>query len=221
MTIYTFLERYFSIQWDSLKKAKVRMWNINKMPLKVQLRSLLKTATSRFWFRLADERLYHWWCEAELKALFWARALVHSCPQIRFSPGHNYAWRKQRHRMLEDIEVLHGWTRVKKRGPSCEMASVARRLVVRQSWHGAWYKRVYMRFLILRGSRDVWILWSQPTLPLSVWCAPQDCFSSSFCAWFLYLDTEWFAADIVLVRCWWLVKGVARPTMLFVAQNHR
>ena len=120
-----------------------------------------------------------------------------------------------------EIEVLHGWTRVKKRGPSCEMPSVARRLVVRQSWHGAWYKRVYMWFLIIRGSRDVWIWWSQPTLPLSVWCAPQDCLSSSFCVWFLYLDTEWFAVDIVLVCCWWLVKGVARPPMLCVAENHR
>ena len=69
-----------------------------------------------------------------------------------------------------EIEVLHGWTRVKKRGPSCEMPSVARRLVVRQSWHGAWYKRVYMWFLIIRRSRDVWIWWSQPTLQLSVWC---------------------------------------------------
>ena len=27
--------------------------------------------------------------------------------------------------------------------------------------------------------------------------------------------------DIVLVCCWWLVKGVARPPMLCVAQNHR
>ena len=61
---------------------------------------------------------------------------------------------------LKEIEVLHGWTRVKKRGLSCEMPSVARRLVVRQSWHGAWYKRVYMLFLIIRGSRDVWIWWS-------------------------------------------------------------
>ena len=103
------------------------------------------------------------------------------------------------------VEVLHGWTRVTKRGPSCEMPSVAWRLVVRQSWHGAWYKRVYMWFLIIRGSRDVWIWWSQPTLPLSVWCAPQDCFSSSFCAWFLYLHTEWFAVYIVLGCCWWLV----------------
>ena len=60
-------------------------------------------------------------------------------------------------------------------------------------------------FLIIHGSRDVWIWWSQPTLPLSVWCTPQDCFSSSFWAWFLYLDTEWFAVDIVLVCCWWLV----------------
>ena len=70
-----------------------------------------------------------------------------------------------------------------------EMPSVSRRLVVTQSWHGAWYKRVYMWFLISLGSRDVWIWWSQPTLPLSVWCAPisiLDCFSSSFCAWFLY-----------------------------------
>ena len=41
------------------------------------------------------------------------------------------------------------------------MPSVAGRLVVRQSWHGAWYKRVYMWFLIIRGSRDVWIWWFQ------------------------------------------------------------
>ena len=34
---------------------------------------------------------------------------------------------------MRNIEVLHGRTRVKKRGPSCEMTSVARRLVVRQS----------------------------------------------------------------------------------------
>ena len=27
--------------------------------------------------------------------------------------------------------------------------------------------------------------------------------------------------DIVLVCCWWLVKGVARPPMLCVAQNRR
>ena len=27
--------------------------------------------------------------------------------------------------------------------------------------------------------------------------------------------------DILLVCCWWLVKGVARPPMLCVAQNHR
>ena len=33
---------------------------------------------------------------------------------------------------------------VKKCGSSCEMPSVARRLVVRQSRHGACYKRVYM-----------------------------------------------------------------------------
>ena len=39
------------------------------------------------------------------------------------------------------------------------MPSVATRLVVRQSWHGAWYKRVYMWCLIIRGSRDVWIWW--------------------------------------------------------------
>ena len=39
------------------------------------------------------------------------------------------------------------------------MPSVARRLVVRQSRHGAWYKRVYMWFLVIRGSRDVWIWW--------------------------------------------------------------
>ena len=42
-----------------------------------------------------------------------------------------------------------------------------------------------------------------------------------FRVWFLYLDAEWFAVDIVLVCCWWLVKGVARPPMLCVAQNHR
>ena len=81
------------------------------------------------------------------------------------------------------IEVLHGLTRVKKRGPSCEMPSVAWRLVVRQSWHGAWYKRVYMWFLIIHGGQDVWIWWSQHTLPLSVWCAPislQDCFLQVF-----------------------------------------
>ena len=41
-------------------------------------------------------------------------------------------------------------------------------------------------------------------------------FSSSFCAWFLYLDTEWFAVDIVWMCCWWLVKGVARPPICCV-----
>ena len=63
------------------------------------------------------------------------------------------------------------------------MPSVARRLVVGQSWYGTWHKRVYMWFLTIRGSRDVWIWWPQPTLPLSAWCAVSSCwlvFSSSF-----------------------------------------
>ena len=105
------------------------------------------------------------------------------------------------------IEVLHGWTRVKKRGPSCEMPSVARRLVVRQSWQGAWYKRVYMWFLIIRSSRDVWIWWSQPTLPLSVWCAPQDCLSSSF----LRL--------IPVLRCWVVCCGHRVGVLLVVGEG--
>ena len=79
------------------------------------------------------------------------------------------------------------------------MQSVARGLVVRHSWDGTGYKWVYMRFLIICGSWDVWIWWSQPTLPLSVWCASISvlllaCFSSRFHAWFLYLDSGWFAA---------------------------
>ena len=49
MTTYTFLERSFDIQWDLLKYAKEKNHEmLTKKPLKVQLRSLLKTATPRF-----------------------------------------------------------------------------------------------------------------------------------------------------------------------------
>ena len=52
---------------------------------------------SEFWFRLADERLCNWCCEAEMRApLFWAAIFVHSCAPIRFFPGCTYAGRLQR-----------------------------------------------------------------------------------------------------------------------------
>ena len=91
---------------------------------------------------------------------------INSSKQILLWKKVNAISRTGKLSVCEHTEVLHGWTRVKKRGPSCEMPSVARRLVVRpgwQNWRGAWYKRVYMWFLIIRGSRDVWIWWSQPS----------------------------------------------------------
>ena len=54
---------------------------------------------SEFWFRLADERICNWWCEAALRARFWPTTTKIPSPFVRTDsifPGCNYAGCQER-----------------------------------------------------------------------------------------------------------------------------